>query len=466
MELEDAKKFIKDNICSLGPVIAKAEAARRYYEVKNDIIFSDKKEDKEESLLRNADNRVCSSFYPLLVDQKAAYMFTSPPLFDAGSKAANKEITKVLGDRYPKNCKKLCVSASNCGVSWIHYWEDTEAGCLKWGVLDGTQIAPVVSDSLEEKIYAVLRTYTKTANDGNIYVVYEIWNDKECEVFCQKQGTDISSLTYYNIFEAAGFVSSGSRFTNRYAHPFGRVPFIPFKNNDIGTTDLQKIKGLIDTYDKTYNGFANDLEDIQEVIMVLTGYSGTSRKELLEDIKKYKVIKLDDKDSGQVSTLNIEIPVEARKTMLEMTRKAIFTQGQGIDPERESFGDVSGEALKFLYSLLELKAGLMQTEFMLGFGEFVRVICQYRNIPVKDDIIQTWTRTSIQNDTETAEIAKNSVGIISNKTIIKNHPFVENPQEELELIKKEKEEAQEEYNAAFKINGNSGNTDDKNGGEE
>lgn len=71
----------------------------------------------------------------------------------------------------------------------------------------------------------------------------------------------------------------------------------------------------------------------------------------------------------------------------------------GVDPQPETFGNQSGEALKFMYALLELKAGLMETEFRLGFGEFVRAICHYLNLSC-ETIDQTWTRTSIKNDNE------------------------------------------------------------------
>ena len=50
------------------------------------------------------------------------------------------------------------------------------------------------------------------------------------------------------------------------------MPFIFFSNNDEGTSDLNDIKELIDSYDKIYSGFVNDLEDIQEIIFVLTNY--------------------------------------------------------------------------------------------------------------------------------------------------------------------------------------------------
>ena len=56
------------------------------------------------------------------------------------------------------------------------------------------------------------------------------------------------------------------------------MPFIPFPNNNTNTNDLKNIKPLIDVYDKVYSGFINDLDDIQELIFVLSGYGGTDFK--------------------------------------------------------------------------------------------------------------------------------------------------------------------------------------------
>ena len=104
-----------------------------------------------------------------------------------------------------------------------------------------------------------------------------------------------------------------------------------------------------------------------------------------------------------------------------------------------------------MYSLLEMKTGLMETEFKLGFARLVRAICRSLNIQC-GTIIQTWTRTCIRNDTEQAQICRDSVGIVSKKTILKNHPLVEDADEELKQIEKEEKEAQEKadnYTGAF-----------------
>ena len=149
-----------------------------------------------------------------------------------------------------------------------------------------------------------------------------------------------------------------------------------------------------------------------------------------------------DADGG-VNTIRAEIPYEARKVFLEDTRKQIFISGMGVDPDPERFGNASGVALKFLYSLLELKASMLETEFRIGFNALVRLIAAFKGWQI-GAIQQTWTRNAIQNDAETAQIARDSAGTISEKTIVKNHPWVDDPEQELADLEQERTAQQED----------------------
>ncbi len=443
MELDAIKKIIKKYAPYHADLNVKSAIAERYYQNKNDILFIDKHKDESESPLRNADNRIPSNFHGLLVNQKASFMFTAPPLFDIGNDAANKRITDVLGDEYAKTCKDLCINASNSSVAWLHYWKN-EKGEFEYGVVDSKQVIPVWSKSLKKKLFGVLRIYLDIDDDGESYTVYEYWSDSECQAFRRKTENAVDEgLEEYQMFTTFMEDTQSSELSNTFKHDYESVPFIPFFNNNINTDDLVNIKKLIDTYDKVFSGFVNDLEDIQEIIFILSGYGGTDLKEFIHDLKEFKAIKVDADEGSGVSALTINIPVEAREKLLTITRKAIFEQGQGVDTQPDSYGDKSGEALKFMYSVLELKAGLMQTEFELAFGTFIKAICKYLKTDGKS-ITQTWTRTAIKSDTELADIAQKSSGIISRKTIVKNHPWVEDPEQEMKQIEEEEAAPEDE----------------------
>ena len=383
-------------------------------------------------------------------------MFTAPPLFDLGDKASNKALTAFLGDKYAKTCKDLCVEASNASVAWLHLWKDKASGQYKYAIVPSGQVIPVWSNNLERELKGALRCYHDITDEGKELDVYEYWNDTTCQAYAIEAGGVIDTgLMPYNSFTLID-TAGNSNLVNEFKHDVGEVPFFPFFNNNIDTGDLDNIKPLIDVYCKVFSGFVNDLEDIQEVIFVLTNYGGDDLGQFLRELKDYKAIQIENEggeDKSGVSTLTIELPVEARKELLATTRKCIFEQGQGIDPDPQNFGNSSGVALGFLYSLLELKSGLMETEFKLGFGRFIRCICRLLNIKIKDDtIVQTWTRTSVKNDLELSQIAQQSKGVISDETIVSKHPWVEDPEKEMDILNKQKEaeaEAQREISDMF-----------------
>lgn len=444
MELEVMRKIIKKYEPGHCSFVTRVMQAERYYRNETDILLPELERNRdrtEDNPLRNADNRIPRNFHGLIVNQKASYMFTAPPLFDIGNKQGNDRITDALGDEYRKNCMELCINAANASVGWIHYWAD-EDGSFQYAVVDSKQIIPIRSHNLKKKLLGLLRMYDDIDEEtGDSYTVYEYWNDKSCWAFRKKKSDTIDKgLLYYNMF----MIPHTGEETAEYRHEFGEIPFIQFSNNNTYTNDLKNIKPLIDVYDKVYSGFINDLDDIQELIFVLSGYGGTDLNQFLSDLKRYKTIKVDadEGNSPGVSTLNIEIPIEARNSVLEATRKAIFEQGQGFDPQPENFGNQSGEALKFMYSLLEMKAGLTETEFQLGFASLVRAICKHNGIAC-GKIIQTWSRTCVKNDVEQAQICRDSVGIVSRKTILKNHPLVEDADAEIEQLKQEEQQERE-----------------------
>jgi len=459
MKLEVMKNLIRRYLPRHGDFVQNAMIAERYYRNETDVLYSKVTEDEEETdnPLRNADNRIPRNFHGLLVNQKASYAFTYPPVFDVGSEEGSKKIQGLLGDEYEKNCSALCVNAANCAVAWVHYWDNGNG--FEWAVVDSKEVIPIFDNSLKKRLVGALRVYDDIDEEtGEKSMVYEYWTDKECQAFKRRiVDTVDDGLHYYEMFTDPTYGEPVSW----YEHKFEEVPFIPFWNNNIGTSDLKSIKPLIDVFDKVFSGFINDLDDVQELIFVLSGYGGTDLSNFLEELKKYKTVKVDaDEGNPGISTLSIEIPIEARNSVLEATRKAIFEQGQGFDPQPENFGNQSGEALKFMYSLLEMKTGLMETEFRLGFYKLVRAICRHTGIAC-NAITQTWYRNSIKNDVELAQICRDSEGIISKRTILKNHPFVEDPEEELQQLEKEEQESYEkmrQYAGAF--GGNLNNDDD------
>ena len=232
MDIETMRQLIKKYEPGHAAFVTRADIAERYYRNETDILFRDKPKDekKEEpdNPLRNADNRIPRNFHGLIVNQKAAYAFTAPPLFDVGSTANNKRITEALGDEYAKNCMELCVNAANAAIGWVHYWQGDNG--FEWAVVPSEQIIPVFDRSLKRRLIGAMRVYPDIDDaTGDNYTVYEYWTDAECQAFRRRTGDKLELLTYYDMFvdpENGDMVAD-------YRHDFGEVPFIPFYNNNI-----------------------------------------------------------------------------------------------------------------------------------------------------------------------------------------------------------------------------------------
>jgi len=61
-------------------------------------------------------------------------------------------------------------------------------------------------------------------------------------------------------------------------------------------------------------------------------------------------------------------------------------------------------------------------------------------LPIIESINFIFNRDLPVNQQDTIDAIKNSVGILSERTLVANHPFTVNVDEELEQIKKERQE--------------------------
>ena len=435
----DEKKDIMQRIIDDQPRRRQIAIAREYYYIDNPILRRGVLLEAKD-LLRKADNRIPHNFHQLITDEEVDYLLSYAPIVDIGEEEANKAITVALGDNFLKTCRALDVEACNSGCAWLHYWVDVAKKSLAYASVPSDQIIPIMADSLEHKMDKLIRYYGVTLTEGMVkksYTRVELWDNTKCEYFLLPG--DLSTVS---------LLPSQTKDEGTLEHKLGRIPFIAFPNNNRYQGCLNKYKGQIDAYDIVVSGYVNDVMDIQQVIYILENYGGTNLNEFIDDLKRYKTVSVGDDgidgSNGDLRTLTIDIPVEARNSLIETLKKEIYTSGQALSRDVTSVGNASGQTLKFFYRDLDLKVGDKEVEFTAGFRELIRVMCEYNNIAITAPIMITFTRNRISNDEETAQICKDSVGVIPQKLIWKNHPFVDNL-EECQALWDEEHKEEEPY---------------------
>ncbi len=437
--------IIKDLIDSHDTM--KMVEGQRYYENENDILKRKQYYYKDGHKIEDdtkANHKIPHNWHKLLVDQKVSYLVGKPIVFQCDKKDKDYEerLNLILGEEWDDRLTELAKNSSNKGTEWLHVYINSE-GKFKFIIIPAEEVIPIYDTSLQENLEAVLRYYLVEVN-GKDRIRVEWWTR--------------DTVTFYIEEENGVFVLDDTEpknpdshfYYNDVGYGWGKVPFIEFPNNEERNSDLKYYKELIDNYDSNVSDLANNLSEVQEIVYILKGYENTDLSQFNENVRRYKTISVSGEPGSGVDKLELNIPIDAKKEMLDRLEENIFLFGQGVNVKTDRFGNSpSGVALKFLYSLLNMKASVMERKFRKAVKRLLWFTTEYINIIDKKDydsttVQVTFRKTMIANDLENVEIGAKSVGIISNETIRANHPWVEDVSEETKKVEKQKKE---EYNS-------------------
>jgi len=391
-------------------------------------------------------NKIPHNWHKLLVDQKCAYLVGKPISFglrDSKDDVSNKfldQINSILEDDFDDEAAELMKEASNKGIAWLQVYiekvEDGQQGALKYVSIPSEEIIPVWDTERQKDLVELIRYYTITINDAE-FIRAEWWTTSDVTYFIE---TDDGSFTLdpdYEVNPAPHFVK------NKKAGSWGKVPFVCFKNNKELKNDLTFYKELADVYDLINSDIANNIEEIQQLVTIIKNYDGADNKELLENLRYYKLIKVSE--GGGVDTLKQDIPIQAFNEFADRLEENIFLFGQGVNVKSDKFGNAaSGIALKFMFAMLDLKSGITERKFRKGLRdliEFIALYCEIKDNAVYDakQITIIFNRSILINELEMSQIALTSKGVISDETLVAHHPWVDNPTDEIKRLDKQRE---------------------------
>ncbi|MDY4605406.1 MULTISPECIES: phage portal protein [Clostridium] len=420
----------------------------KYYKVENDILERKMIRYEDENPVEDKtkpNNRLAHGFMKNLVDDKVNYLLTKSYTMKCKNEEYLTKIKALLGKRFEKMLSKLGIETSNKGISWLHVYINSN-GEFKLMKVPSEQVIPLWIDNDHEELQALIRYYdveTYTGKKREIITKVEYWTNESATYYVLEDGKLILDSEMY--LEDENF--NGHFKINNENGGWSKVPFIPFKNNDFELPDVQFIKTLIDNYDSTRSDISNQLEEIKNIIYALKGYGGENLSEFVRDLAYYRAIKLED--DSEVDTIESTINIDAAKAHYEALKKDIFDFGQGVDKNSDKLGNSpSGIALKFIYSGLDLKCNALEEWFKWSFQELIYFVNKYLEITKEsysdEEVEIIFNRDIAINESQAIADAQNSKGIISNKTIVANHPWVTNLDEELKQIEKENSTPEED----------------------
>lgn len=416
-----------------------------YYKAKNDILDREMIRYENEQPVNDetkANNRLSHGFMHTLVDDKVNYLLLKPYTLTCDDEKYLSKVEETLGNRFQKRLSQLGSEASNKGIAWLHVYINSE-GQFKMLKIPSEQIIPLWVDNSHEELQALIRYYDVEVYEGKEkkYVTkIEYWTPETVEYYIKDGDGNV-------ILDAEMYLDDNNSYDGHFKvkespSSWGRIPFVYFKNNDFELPDLQFVKSLVDNYDTSRSDVANLLEEIKNIIYILKGYGGESLGEFVRDLAYYKGILIDSDDDAGVDKIENNINIDAAKEHYNTLKKDIFDFGQGVDKSSDKLGNSpSGIALKFIYSGLDLKCNALEGWFKWGFEELIRFINIYLQTTkqaVSDkDITIIFNRDIAINESQAITDCQNSMSVISQQTIIENHPWVESYKDEKKKIDEE-----------------------------
>lgn len=414
-----------------------------YYLEKTDI-----RKDKKQDISWKSNLKLEHGFAKKLVNQKVGYLLSKEPTVATENKVYAEHLKPIFSRKFLKTLKNIGKESINKGIAYLYVFFDEE-GSLAFKKIPSEQIVPFWKDAEHTEIMSFLRSYTES----------RYMNGKK-EIVEKVEYHHAGGISYFE-FDGVKLTADNSKGLEIKYHfmiddkPFrwGRIPLIPFKYNEEEQPLIDSIKSLIDNYNLQASTNADLLADIPKVIYKLVNYGGVDLAEFISDLNKYRTVKTDE--HGDVGTIETNPATDANEKELERGRKSIYEFGRGVDTTDSNLGNASGVALRYRYSDLDMDCNTLETEFQSSLEQVMWFVNKYLEVKdfgdfSKESVDIIFNRDIIISESEVITDAKNSVGILDDKTIRENHPWYNDEVEDrFEAQKKLQMDQYDNYQTTF-----------------
>ncbi|MEG2566739.1 MAG: phage portal protein, partial [Acinetobacter sp.] len=389
-------------------------------------------------------NRLIDNQYAKMVDQKANYLFGKPFTVESENADYVERLKKLFDHRFQRTFRRMGEDCLNGAVGWLCFYYD-EQGQPIFKRLPPFEILPFWADDDHTQLDCAIRLYPqevwegptkKTVDRVELYKPDGIWR------YIYQNGTltpdaELGEHTpYFWKMDEAGTPAEGFNWL--------KIPLIPFKYNSAEIPLIRRTKCLQDGINIMLSDFENGMqEDPRNTILVLKDYDGTDLGEFRQNLAAFGVIKV--RADGDVQTLEIAVDAENYKAILDALKKALIENARGYDAKDERMGNNPNQMnIQSMYSDIDLDANGMETEFQASLEELLWFIDQYfiqtnAGDFTNDQVVFTFNRDILINESEAIANCGKSVGILSEETIIGQHPWTNDVTKELERVKAERE---------------------------
>lgn len=420
----------------------------RYYAGMHDILRRERtaigRDGSKEIITNIPNNRIVDNQYAKMVDQKVNYLLGKPVTIDADNSVLEAELKKILNPSFSRVLNGLGESSLNGGIAWMYVFLDKK-GKIGFKCFEPYEILPFWKNSEHTELDFAVRIYETEVYEGNVPKIIEkaeIYQDNGVVRFNLRDGHLIPDdsrpfCNYIYINDAAA--------DNVRAFGWGQVPLIPFKYNRKEIPLINRVKTIQDALNSALSDFQNGMqEDPRNTILVLKNYDGTNLQEFRHNLATYGVVKVKTVDGvdGGVDALQVQVNSQNYEVLLRLLKKALIENAMGYDAKDDRISENANQInIKSMYSDIDLDANGMETEYRASLYkllEFIGMALKKKRIDVNSsDIEFIFNRDMIINEGEAIDNAQKSLGMLSKKTVVSQHPWISDVNRELDRIRAE-----------------------------
>lgn len=430
-----------------------------YYEGDHDIIRRKRTmigEDGKLEVVENLpNNRVVDNQYAKMVNQKANYLLGQPFVIDGENTQYIELLKKVFNRKFMKTLKNAGKAAYNGGIAWLYPYYN-EQGEFSFRLFPAYEILPYWKDDEHTILDFFIRLYVVVGYEGvtrKLIEKVEVYDLDGVHKFILDGGKLIPDVVNNEEADSPHVMVTDAQ-GNVTGFNWSRIPLIPIKTNEQEIPLLKRVKSLQDGINVMLSDFENNMqEDARNTILVLKNYDGQNLGEFRKNLATYGAVKVryDGDTKGGVETLEITVNAENYKAIVEIFKKALIENAMGYDAKDDRLsGNPNQMNIQSMYSDIDMDANDTEAEIQAAFDDILWFVnCHLANTGQGDfegnEVDIVFNRDMLMNESEIIDNCTKSQGLLSDETIIANHPWVDDPQLELERLKKQKEEAQKEF---------------------
>lgn len=231
-------------------------------------------------------------------------------------------------------------------------------------------------------------------------------------------------------------------------HNFGMVPFVEYLNNKYAIGDFEQQMSLIDAYDILMGDRVTDKEQFIDAILVLYGaLLGDDEEETEEaqkDLRKNKLLQLPA--DAKAEYLSHQLDEDGVEVLRKAIKEDIYNFSHVPNLTDENFaGNSSGVAMEHKLLGLEMLTKTKERYYRKGLKKRIALFCNFLNlVAMQQDatsVVPTFSRSLPKNLQEIAQTLYNLKDLVSMETLLKQIPFVEDVNSEMQKVKEQKLES-------------------------